>query len=171
MINIDYARRCFQQGDASHWRVALMAYRAKGRLRRELAEAIGCSPDTVENLAAAYSLFRELLLSDKTSEPIRKLRRQFPYTRWAVVYRQWMSFEFDLSEAKDWLENFSGGNKALSAEIENKHGAPEWERRAYGLYKNACKLSTDFGVPDKLAYAAKNYADEYDTVFPKVKQR
>lgn len=163
-----------RRGDSFHWNVAPIAYKATGRDRRTLADAINRSPDTVENLAAAYGLFREMVLDNwrngKTSEPVRKLRRDYPYTRWAIVFHQWSIHEFELDEARDWLENFNGGNDALALEIENKHGAPEWERRAASLYKQAYKLQTDFGVPDKLAKAATVYVNEYDSVFPKVRK-
>jgi len=169
-----YARECFRKGDKYHWQVAPLAYKATGRNRRILADAINRSPDTVELLASAYGLFREMVLdawrNGKTSEPIRKLRRDFPYTRWAVVFHQWSIHEFELDEAREWLEKFEGGNDALAAEIENKHGAPEWERRAATVYRQAFKLQNDFGVPDKLANAAKVYVTEYDVVFPKVKK-
>jgi len=67
-----------------------------------------------------------------------------------------------LEEAQDWLENFNGGNDALSAEMENKHGAAEWERRANRLYREAFKLQTDFGVPNGLQKAAVNYVKEVE---------
>ena len=172
MNRYDYARHCFRAGDKYHWRVAPIAYKATGRARKVLADAINRSPDTVENLSAAYSLFREMVLdalrNGKTSESIRQLRRDFPYTRWAIVFHQWYIHEFELSEAREWLEHFEGGNEALAAEIENKHGAPEWQRRAAALYRQASKLQDDFGVPNGLAIAAKNYVKEYDSEFPKV---
>jgi hypothetical protein len=168
-VNLEYAHRCFKQGDANHWSVARIASQTK--IRRDviqLAEAIERTDDTVRNLSDAYNLFRELILAGKVSEPIRRLRRRFPYTRWAIIYRQWMIHEFSLEEAKDWLENFHGGNDAMSAEIENKHGAPEFERRACSMYRQAQKLSTDFGVPERLQAAAVHYVKEFDVVFPKV---
>lgn len=170
-MNLDVARKYFKSGDASHWTVARPAYQCKSRKDvLQLADAIDRTDDTVRNLADAYSLFRELLIYTKFSEPIRRLRRKFPYTRWAVVYRQWYAHEFHISIALDWLENFEGGNDALAAEIENKYGAPEWERRANTVYRQAYKLQSDFGVPDGLQKAAVNYVKEFDAIFPKVKK-
>lgn len=163
---IDLARRLYQQADAQRWQVARIA--ASVTTRREalqLADAIGRGEDTVRNLRNAYVLFAELVKwsvsNGKTSEPIRKLRRRYPYTRWALVFYKWTSYEFPLDEAVEWLDKFEGGNDAMSAEIDNKHGRPEWERRAFGIYSQAQKLKDDFGVPDGLRTAAANYAAEY----------
>jgi len=164
MNNFELARLWYAQADAKRWQVARIAYGMKSRQAvLMLADAIGRGEDTVRNLRDAYALFIELVRDSKTSEPIRNLRRQYPYTRWAIVYRQWVTHEFELSEAREWLENFSGGNDALSAEIENKHGAPEWERRAYGTYKATVKLCTDFGVPENLQKAAEYFVKEFET--------
>lgn len=173
--NFDLARLWFQQADAKRWGVARIAYHTHGRRNRlKLAEAIGRRESTVDNLSNAYSLFLEMVLDawdrGNSSQPIRNLRRRFPYTRWAAVYRMWHIYEFELDEARDWLENFDGGNDAMSAEIENKHGAPEWERRANKLYRDAFKLTFDFGVPNGLQKAAANYVKEFDLCFPNVRK-
>jgi len=161
------AQRWAQQADARHWNQAWLA--SKLRSRRDVlkfAEAINRREDTVRNLSDAYQFF-SVLVSEawkhkKNSEPIRKLRRQYPYTRWAIVSRAWRMYEFGIDEAVDWLSNFEGGNDAMSAEIENKHGAPEWERRANGLYRMARKLRDDFGTPDRLHSAAVMFVEEFE---------
>jgi hypothetical protein len=175
MNNFELARLLWSQADAKRWRVARLAYQLRSRRDvLKMASAIGRGEDTVKNLSDAYTLFVQLLKysykNGGNSEPIRKLRRKFPYTRWAVVCRNWRIHEFDLEEAQDWLENFSGGNDAMEAEIENKHGAPEWERRATIMYKWASKLTTDFGVPTRLVRASKIFVKEYDLAFPKVQK-
>jgi hypothetical protein len=175
MTNFDLARRWYQEADAKRWNVARLAYHLHSRRDvLKMADAIGRGEDTVKNLSDAYTLFVQLVQRywkmGKTSEPIRNLRRKFPYTRWAVVCRNWRNHEFDLGEAQDWLENFNGGNDALAAEMENKHGAPEWERRAAVMYRWASKLTNDFGVPNRLVRASKIFVKEYDTAFPKVRK-
>ena len=171
MSNFELARSWWSQADAKRWNVARLAYCLHSRRDvLKMADAINRGEDTVRNLSDAYTLFVQLLRHSKSSEPIRNLRRRFPYTRWAVVCRSWRIHEFDLDEAKDWLENFNGGNDAMEAEIENKHGAPEWERRAATMYRWAGKLSSDFGVPNTLQKAAQGFVKEYDVVFPKVKK-
>jgi hypothetical protein len=165
--NFELARLWYGIADAKRWQVARLAYFLRSRrdvLR--MADAINRGEDTVKNLSDAYTLFVQLVLDawkdGKSSEPIRNLRRKHPYTRWAVVCRSWRIYEFDLDEARDWLENFGGGNDAMSAEIENKHGAPEWERRANVVYRQAYKLQTDFGVPDGLQKAAVLFVAEFE---------
>lgn len=173
--NIDYARerRLWKRSEKNQWLVAQTAYKCPNRTERlKLAGACECSEDTVSNLASAYMLFSLLVVnnwqSGKSSEPVRNLRRRFPYTRWMTVYKMWVQHEFPLEEAMDWLENFDGGNDAMAAEITNKHGAPEWERRANEMYRGMGKLSTDLGAPAPLQRAAKYYMKVFDKVFPKV---
>jgi hypothetical protein len=150
--------------DAYRWRVARLAYKCSTRREKlALADAIGRGEDTVENLASAYALF-VMLCKDGGCESVRKLRRRFPYTRWAVVYKMWYHHEFPMSEAREWLENFDGGNDAMAAEIENKYGVPEWERRANRLYREANKLMGDFGAPPALQRAAKFFVRVFDRV-------
>lgn len=175
MINFELARRWYQEADTKRWSVARLAYQLHSRRDvLKMADAINRGEDTVRNLSDAYSLFVQLVRfywkNGKSSEPVRNLRRRFPYTRWAVVCRNWRIHEFDLEEAQDWLENFNGGNDALEAEIENKHGAPEYERQAAAMYRLAGKLSTGFGVPDKLVEASKVFVTAYDEAYPKVKK-
>ena len=76
----------------------------------------------------------------------------------------WWQHEFPIEEARDWLENFEGGNDALGAEIENKYGAPEWVRRANKLYREAGKLMSDVGTPPALQRAAKFFVRVFDRV-------
>lgn len=170
MSDYSAAARWYQEADNSRWRVARVAFQVVGLRRRDetakLAAAIRRRVDTVETLAAAYGLFMELCyqewFSGGDSVSIRKLRREHPYTRWAVIYRQFRDHEFSIDEAREYLENFEGGNAALSAEIENRYGAPEWQRRAYSIYKDAFKLREDFTAPPELTEAALEFCSRYD---------
>ena len=161
------AQRMSGEADARRWHIAYLSDKIRTKSEAlKMSQKIGRGTDTVANLAYAYRLFAMLTRREwergGNSEPIRKLRRRYPYTRWMTVYRAWLAYEFPLDEALDWLENFSGGNDAMGAEIENKHGLPEWERQAFGMYALAGKLlDGSFGVPDKLRHAAKNFSDEY----------
>ena len=168
-----YARRLWKQADANRWQVAYIANgKPNRRARLALADEIERDESTVDNLVYAYLFFKTLVMlawkRGESSESVRKLRRRFPYTRWSTVYRMWTQLEFDLDEAKDWLENFSGGNDAMAQEIENKHGSPEWERRANKLYREAKKLFEDMSTPPRLGRAAKYYMKVFDAVFPEV---
>jgi len=169
MNKYERARHWYLDADKKRWLVAQIAYKTPNRLDKiKLADAIRRKETTVDNLYCAYSLFVELMKNAKDTREIRNMRRELPYTRWNVVYRSWNTHEFSLEEAKDWLNNFDGGNDALGLELENKYGAPEYERRAASMYRDASKLVNDFGVPDKLQKAAQNYVNEYDLVYPKI---
>jgi len=162
----------WKQADGKRWYVASVAFRIVGKTKKHKAETeklaamINRSPDTVERLAAAYTLFLWMMVDEykrkSNSAPVRILRRQIPYTRWAIVYRAWEEHEFSLDEAREYLVDFKGGNDALSSELENRYGAPEWQRRIYSIYKEAWKLRDDLDVPDALKDAALNYCDEYN---------
>lgn len=168
-----------QQGFAAaqnRWRVAKQAYSlppySKGAaqaLARAIAEAQGATLpdyadkkpiDTVYRLANAYTVFVELLKMN----PRRAMqyRRKYQYTRFDTIYKQWKAHEFAPDKLWDYLD-YNGGNRAVAAFIDNvEHPAPEWERRANDMYKNAYKLKDDFGVPDGLQKAAVNYVAEFD---------
>ena len=168
MNRLKIARSQWQKADSARWVVASIAYRVSGRHGQvaRLADAIGQSTDTVQRLARAYMLFVEMAKDEygrnKTTAPVRYLRRKYHYTRWDIVCEAWNRHEFDIDEAREYLEDFEGGNDALFSEIENKHGAPEWERRAYGIYKDAFKLSDDITAPMEIVAAAKVYCAEYN---------
>ena len=169
LTNYARARRLWKQADSNQWLVAYEAFHLPNRTERlAFADALEVSESTVDNLNFAYIMFRELVRNEwakgKSSEPIQNLRRKFPYTRWMTVYKMWNQHEFELDEARDWLENFEGGNDAMAAEIENKHGAPEWERRANRLYRDAGKLMSDLGTPPALQRAAKFFVRVFDKV-------
>lgn len=139
------------------------------RLAEELREAQGQNPtdpdektptDTVYRLANAYDLFAVLVKMD--FKKARQYRRKYPYTRFDLVYRQWLEYEFDPSRLWDYLD-YKGGNVALNLFIEdNENPSPEWERRAERVYRDAKKLTTDFGVPDKLHKLAVEYVKEFE---------
>jgi hypothetical protein len=158
------ARRLYQEADRNRWQVAWIAYKTIGThefgASQRLADAIGRRVDTVERLAKAYRMFVMLMHYD--SALARNLRRAHPYTRFSTVFEAWNEFEFPMAEAADYIQNFDGGNAALAAEIENKHGAPEWERRANGIYRMAYKLRDDFGAPDIVKHAAQLFIAALD---------
>ncbi len=166
-------RILWQQADRNRWLVARKAYHLPNRIERlKLADAIGRKEDTVDSLAHAYGLFRMLVKNawakGESSGSVRNLRRKYPYTRWDTVYRMWYQLEFSIDEAREWLENFEGGNDAMAAEIENKHGEPEWVRRANKVYREADKLAQDISTPKRLQRAAAYYMKVFDAEFPKV---
>lgn len=167
-LNYQYrrAKKLYGLADASRWQVAAIAYKTVGAREfgatERLADAIGRSTDVVENLAKAYRLFVILLDSDLGRNRARELRRKHPYTRFLTVFEAWQEYEFSVEDIIDWLENFEGGNKALAAEIENKHGAPEWERRAHATYRQAQKMVNDFGAPKALQDAALMFVEAVD---------
>ena len=116
--------------------------------------------DTAYRLIHAYSLFIELLKLDVCKA--KEYRRKYTYTRFDIVWLQFIEYEFAPDRFLDYLD-YKGGNRAVAAFIENnEHPSPEWERRAYTTYKQAYKLQSDFGVPDGLQKAAVHYVTEFE---------
>lgn len=170
--------------NARRWRVALPSFRAVGQRDGQtqvIANAIRAAnnsqnplrdeqeapTDTVQRLARAYKYFYKLLEVDGLKA--RRARRQYGYSRFAILWDMWLSYEFDIAEKGFEYLELKMGNQALSLFVENVEDAvPEWKRRSAGMYSSATKLLTDLGVPKELRAAAETYVIEYDKIFPRV---
>jgi hypothetical protein len=189
-VNSESIQRNWQQGNkadkysnARRWRVALPAFRAVGardgrtqqianaiqsanNAETPLRDAQEATTDTVERLARAYKYFYKLLEID--SLKARRARRQYGYSRFAVLWDMWLNYEFSIAEKGFEYLELSMGNKALELFVmDAEDAAPEWKRRAAGMYSSASKLLTDLDVPKELRAAAESYIAEYDKAFPK----
>jgi len=191
LINAESIQRNWQLGNkadkysnARRWRVALSAFRAVGQrdgrtqlianaiqaannAENPLRDSQEAPTDTVERLARAYKYFYKLLEVDGLKA--RRARRQYGYSRFAVLWDLWLNYEFDIKDKGFEYLELQMGNQALSLFVGNVEDAvPEWKRRAAGMYSSATKLLTDLGVIKELREAAQNYVTEYDKAFPKV---
>ena len=190
LINAESIQRNWELGNkadkysnARRWRVALPSFRAVGARdgrTQQIANAIYAAnnketplldsqeapTDTVERLARAYKYFYKLLEVDGMKA--RRARRQYGYSRFAVLWDMWLNYEFDIKEKGFEYLELKMGNLALELFVSDVEDAsPEWKRRAAGMYSSATKLLTDFGVPKELRTAAETYVIEYDKAFPK----
>lgn len=174
--------RSERQTNARRWLVALPAFRAVGKRNGEtqvIADAIynannavrpivdgeEAPTDTVERLARAYKYFMKLYEID--SRRAKTARRNYGYSRFAMMWDCWLSYEFDIQEKGFEYLELGMSNLALSLFVENAEDeTPEWKRRSTGIYKSASKLLTDCGVPQSLKDAAANYITEYKKQFP-----
>jgi hypothetical protein len=165
------------------WRVALPAFRAVGARdgrTQAIANAIQAANnavnplkdeqdapvDTVQRLARAYKYFYKLLEVDGFKA--RRARRQYGYSRFAILWDMWLNYEFDIAEKGFEYLEMKMGNQALSLFVENVEDAvPEWKRRAAGMYSSASKLLTDLDVLPELREAARVYVEKYDEAFPR----
>lgn len=168
--------------NARRWRVALDAHRSVGKRdgRTQLiAEAIRAAnrqdaplldapeanSDIVERLAHAYRYF--IMLCQVDFSRARKSRRQYGYSRFAVLWDLWLNYEFDINEHGFEYLDLEMSNRAMELFVVNAEDeVPEWKRRSTGMYKSASKLLDDLDVPENLRQAAKDYIAEYCVVFP-----
>ena len=189
-INSESVQRNWELGNKAdifsnsrRWRVALPAFRAVGARdgrTQQIANAIQAANnavnplrdeqdapvDTVQRLARAYKYFYKLLEVDGLKA--RRARRQYGYSRFAILWDMWLSYEFDIADKGFEYLEMKMGNQALSLFVENVEDAvPEWKRRAAGMYSSASKLLTDLDVLPELREAARVYVEKYDEAFPR----
>lgn len=170
--------------NARRWRAALPAHRSLGRRdgsSQIIANAIyqanndeaplrdgeNAAPDVVERLAHAYRYFWKLVEVD--CQKARTARRQYGYSRFAVLWDLWLNYEFDITERGFEYLELKMGNTALALfVVDAEDEVPEWKRRSTSIYNGASKLLNDLDVPENLRTAAQVYIKEYDATFPKV---
>lgn len=190
-INSEFITRNWAAGNRAdkfanvrRWRVALPAFRAVGkrngdtqRIANAIREANECERpiedtqdapvDVVERLASAYKYFIKLLEID--SLRARQSRRRYGYSRFALMWNLWLSYEFDIREKGfEYLElgMSNAGMELFVINVEDE--VPEWKRRAADGYSRLRKLVDDYGTPDKLREAARQYVAVYDEFYPPV---
>lgn len=176
------ANRADRHSNTRRWLVALPSFRAVGRrdgTTQIIADAIYSAnnkvrpildgeeapTDTVERLARAYKYFLKLYEVDP--KRAKQARRNYGYSRFAVMWDNWLAYEFDVTEKGFEYLEMGIGNLALSLFIQDvEDDVPEWKRRSTGMYKSARKLLDDLDVPAPLREAARAYVKEYDNTFP-----
>lgn len=188
-INTESITRHWAQGNRSErmtnarrWLVALPAFRAVGKRdgrTQIIADAIlranntinplhgnhEAPTDTVEKLARAYKYFLKLYCVDP--KRARQARRNYGYSRFALMWDNWLVYEFNIEEKGFEYLEAELSNQALDLFIDGvENNTPEWKRRSTGMYRSAGKLLSDGNVPENLRKAAENYVREYDVTFP-----
>ena len=181
--NWELGNKADKYSNTRRWSVALPAFRAVGARdgrTQQIANAIQAANnavnplrdeqdapvDTVQRLARAYKYFYKLLEVDGLKA--RRARRQYGYSRFAILWDMWLSYEFDIAEKGFEYLEMKMGNQALGLFVENVEDAvPEWKRRAAGMYSSASKLLTDLDVLPELREAARVYVEKYDEAFPR----
>lgn len=181
--NWELGNKADKYSNTLRWNVALPAFRAVGARdgrTQQIANAIQAANnavnplrdeqdapvDTVQRLARAYKYFYKLLEVDGLKA--RRARRQYGYSRFAILWDMWLSYEFDIAEKGFEYLEMKMGNQALGLFVENVEDAvPEWKRRAAGMYSSASKLLTDLDVLPELREAARVYVEKYDEAFPR----
>lgn len=160
------AHRSLGKRDGSSQMIANAIYRANNE-ETPLRDGENAATDIVERLAHAYRYFYKLVEVD--CQKARTARRQYGYSRFAVLWDLWLNYEFDIAERGFEYLELKMGNTALALfVVDAEDSVPEWKRRSTSIYRGAAKLLDDLDVPENLRSAARTYVDEYDIVFPKI---
>jgi hypothetical protein len=70
----------------------------------------------------------------------RQLRKDYGYSRFYDLYKEWCRYEFAPDICIDHLRS-DLSNVAMVMQIEDVHDPrPEWERKGYGMYKTIGKF-------------------------------
>jgi len=178
------ANRADRHANTRRWLVALPAFRAVGKRDgstqiianaiyeannkvRPIVDQLEAPTDTVERLARAYKYFLKLYEIDP--HRARKDRRNYGYSRFALMWDAWLAYEFDIQEKGFEYLEMGLSNQALDLFVDDvENFTPEWKRRSASIYSGSKKLLTDLDVPDGLRNAAENYVIEYDKTFPPI---
>ena len=104
------------------------------------------TPAELSQLRGAWLLYA--FIRAEKPQDARRLRKQYEYRRFYELYRLWRLHEFSAEECIEHLE-FDGGIAGMVGQVEDVHGAPEWERRGQYIYKTVDKfVHVAYGAPE-----------------------
>jgi len=141
MINWqNLAEKSWTTAHRKQWLVSLIAAR-RGVATWQLL------PDyELSKLKGAWEMYAFI----RTTHPVqaRSLRKRYEYRRFYELFRLWRLHEFSAEECIEHLE-FDGGIAGMVGQVEDVHGAPEWERRGQYIYKTVDKfVHVAYGAPE-----------------------
>lgn len=177
------SNRSERMTNARRWLVALPAFRAVGKRDGQtqiIADAIlranntinplhgnhEAPTDTVEKLSRAYKYFLKLYCVDP--KRARQARRDYGYSRFALMWDNWLNYEFDIAEKGFEYLELDLSNQALNLFVEDvEESAPKWKRVSTSMYRSAVKLLEDNDAAPNLRRVAEECIREYDKTFPR----
>lgn len=107
--DIERAALSYKRSDDGRWAAAFFAARVVGRYELgatiKLANRMGKSTDTVENLAHAYMLYAELRADPRYREGVREMRRlpYMYYSYWRALYKAKQDYKLTIEQVWDIL--------------------------------------------------------------------
>lgn len=132
-----YAAKAYRNSDSGRWVAAHWSQKIVGNYERyqtkNLAEFIGVSVDTVENLAHAYEMYSALRDDPEFSRNTRLIRRK-PYiytSHFVALYKAWKRYNMELHEVYSILVDVWQAQGKLSSRDVDKH-----VRDHYGKERN-----------------------------------
>ena len=153
----EHARTAYKDSDSERWEAARWCAKVVGTYKRGatsgLADYMGVSPDTAENLAHAYLMFSEFCSKRKYRSATR-LAKQAPrvyYSHFRALYTARHRYHLSLAEAFDVLRDIvldEGGisSRDVDHHITEKYGkVRDWRDYAESALK---KIASTLKCPD-----------------------
>jgi len=167
------ASSAYKNSDTGRWEAARWCAKIVGTYERGatigLAEEMGVSCDTVENLAHAYLMFIELASRSKYRSATR-MARQAPrvyYSHFRALYTARHRYKLTLAEVFDTLRDIvldEGGisSREVDAHISDKYGREkDWMYYSEQTNKRLAKM---LGCPDLPAEGRKIASDLFNWI-------
>jgi hypothetical protein len=168
-----YANACtaYKNSDSGRWEAARWCAKIVGKYERGatigLAEDMGVSCDTIENLAHAYTMFIEFCSKQKYRKATR-MSREMPrvyYSHFRALYTARNRYKLSLDEAFGILRDIvldEGGisSRDIDAHIRDRYGkVKDWMHYGERVMKAQASMHKSHDLPDevrKLSYALFN---------------
>jgi len=132
MVDLQYIARTqaashYREGNRERWISALWCARIVGRYERGatlgLADDMGVSVDTIENMAHAYMMY-EALWREQDSRYVAVLARRAPhiyYSHFRALYDAWTGYNLTLEQVRDLLVDIYQGEGSISSRDVDQH--------------------------------------------------
>lgn len=162
-LQIWYSKACsaYKDSDAGRWEAARWCAKIVGKYERgatiALADDMGVSPDTVENLAHAYMMFIELASTSKYRSATRMAQKapRVYYSHFRALYTARHRYHLTLAEVFDTLRDIvldEGGisSRDIDGHISEKYGREkDWKYYAEQTNKRLVKLLASHDLPSE----------------------
>ncbi len=162
-VFVENAVKSYRQSDKSRWKSALWCWKVVGNYERGatlgLADDMGVSTDTIEDMAHSYSMFVDLC--NHESGTYRKFvfaSRNAPYiyhSHFRALHDAKEKYSLTLAQCLDLLMDVVQSEGVISSRkiddhTRSRYGAEtDWRYDAQKLMKKLYKLNTDPNLPKK----------------------
>ena len=127
LVLYEKVRTAYKHSDDGRWEAARWCAKVVGKYEEGatagLADYMGVSPDTIENMAHAYRMFIELCFYHQYRKPTR-MARDMPtifYSHFAVLHRRMKIYKMTIHEVFDILRDIYLDEGGISSRDIDKH--------------------------------------------------
>jgi hypothetical protein len=117
--------------------------------------------DTMTKLRGAWAMLD--FIRQYYPVEARQLRKEYGYSRFYDLYKEWCRYEFAPDICIDHLRS-DLSNAGMVMQIEDVHDPrPEWERKGYGMYKTIGKfVEVSYDAPEWFTTWAKETRELFE---------